>query len=126
MEDTIKVSQLKLTDLLSKDDLDISGEALNTSESARLLKQLNSNWDLNRQETPPVLTRSFKLKNYAETVHLATQISMIAVKYNHHPEIRYSWNKCSVIYTTYSCDDISLKDFVCALAIDSIELVKRL
>ena len=91
----------------------LATEAVNT-----LLQQLHDDWQI--QQQPPELNRSFKFKNYYQTMAFVNALAWIAHQEDHHPDIEVSYNRCIVHYSTHSIGGISENDFICAAKIDAL------
>lgn len=102
-----------MTNLLSQQcQRDVS--LLDDTEIQQYLGQLNDDWN---QENN-IISRSFKLGNYSETLALVNAIASIADQQDHHPDICFGYNSCTVTYSTHSVNGLSLNDFICAAHID--------
>ncbi|WP_455202730.1 4a-hydroxytetrahydrobiopterin dehydratase [Kaarinaea lacus] len=85
-----------------------------------LLEQLHDDWQV--QEQPAELHRSFKFKNYYQTMAFVNALAWIAHQEDHHPDIEVSYNRCLVHFSTHSIGGISENDFICAAKIDALLL----
>ena len=83
-----------------------------------LLQQLHEDWQV--QQEPPEINRSFKFKNYYQTMAFVNALAWIAHQEDHHPDIEFSYNRCVVHYSTHSIGGISENDFICAAKIDAL------
>lgn len=63
---------------------------------------------------------SFKLKDYHQTLLFINTIASLIHEENHHPDINFGYNHCSIYFTTHSTGGITLFDFICAAHIDII------
>lgn len=66
------------------------------------------------------ISRKFKFKNYKQTLLFINAVAAIAEKENHHPEITFGYNNCSINYSTHSAGGITLFDLICAAHIDQL------
>ena len=66
------------------------------------------------------ISRLFSFKNYLETIAFINAAAWIAQQENHHPEIKFGYNKCTVLYTTHSAKGLTLFDFICAAKTDQL------
>lgn len=97
----------------------VSGTApLPTDTVNTLLQDLHEDWQV--QEQPPEIHRSFKFKNYYQTIAFINAMAWIAHQEDHHPDIEVSYNRCVVHYSTHSIGGISENDFICAAKIDAL------
>lgn len=66
------------------------------------------------------ITRTFSFKTYHETLAFINACASIVHQENHHPEINFTYNRCTIKFSTHSVDGISLYDFICAAHIDQL------
>lgn len=100
-------------------DQSASGRALDQEEIALCLKQLNPQWQLNKEEQTISYTYSFK--NYYQTMAFVNVIAQIAHQQDHHPDLHISYNRCTVTYSTHSVGGLSMNDFICAAKINAAQ-----
>ena len=82
-----------------------------------LLKEINPDWKVSTDKDR--ISRSFKFKNFYETMAFVNVVAMIAHQQDHHPEMQLSYNTCRVEYSTHSVGGLSENDFICAAKIDA-------
>ena len=75
-------------------------------------------WEVSRDNK--LITRSFSFSNYYETIAFANAVAWIAHQQDHHPELRITYNRCHIEYSTHSVGGLSRNDFICACKIDSL------
>ena len=68
------------------------------------------------------ICRTFKFKDYHQTLLFINTIALIIHEENHHPDIKFGYNSCSVCFSTHSANGITLFDFICAAHIDQLIL----
>ena len=66
------------------------------------------------------ISKSFKFKNYYQTISFVNAIAWICNQQDHHPELAVSYNQCSVEFTTHAMNGLSENDFICAARIDAL------
>jgi len=88
------------------------------NRAVELLQQLNGDWDF--QQKPAQISRTFKFKNYYETIAFVNALAWIAHQQDHHPDIEVSYNRCVVHFSTHSIGGVSENDFICAAKIDAL------
>ena len=66
------------------------------------------------------ISRSFKFKNYQQTLLFINAVAEIANIENHHPEINFGYNYCSIQFSTHSANGITLFDMICAAQTDQL------
>jgi 4a-hydroxytetrahydrobiopterin dehydratase len=67
-----------------------------------------------------VLTKTFKFKNYYETMAFANATAWISHREDHHPDLAVGFNNCTVGYITHAVGGLSDNDFICAAKIDAL------
>lgn len=91
--------------------------ALEATNIARLHAQISS-WSLDADRK--LINRTFKFKNYYETMAFANAVAWIAHQEDHHPDMTISYNQCKITFSTHSVGGLSDNDFICAAKIDAI------
>lgn len=71
-------------------------------------------------ETTTTISRSFKFKNYQQTLLFVNASAKIAEQENHHPNISFGYNTCFIEFSTHSAGGITLFDFICAAHIEKL------
>lgn len=90
---------------------------LNADSLAQLLLQVNG-WQLN--DNQQLINKSFSFNNYCQTIGFINAIVYIAQQQDHHPEINFGYNSCTISFSTYSIGGLSMNDFICAARIDQL------
>ena len=91
--------------------------ALPMDKANQLLQQLQD-WSLD--EDQQIIQRTFKFKNYYETIAFVNSVAWIAHREDHHPDMEVTYNRCVVNYSTHSVGGLSENDFICAAKIDAL------
>lgn len=86
-------------------------------EADDYLQQLDSGWAIS--DNKKSIARTFKFKNYYETMAFVNLVAMVAHQQDHHPEIIVNYNTCLIEFSTHSIGGLSLNDFICAAKIDN-------
>jgi len=73
-------------------------------------------WKRDGQE----IVRTFSFKNYDQTVAFVNAVAGVARREDHHPEMTFGYNKCTVRYTTHAIKGLSENDFICAAKISAL------
>ena len=81
----------------------------------KYLKQVKS-WKLKKGH----LYKKFKFKDFKTTLKFVNQVSKIAEKEGHHPDIYFTWGKCNIELYTHAVKGLSENDFILAAKIDKI------
>lgn len=89
------------------------------SEAAKLLaREIDKDWSLSADNRE--MQRSFRFKNYYETISFVNALAWIAHQQDHHPDLEVGYNRCLVRYSTHSVSGLSENDFICAARIDTL------
>lgn len=89
---------------------------LGQAEIDRLLTGL-AGWELLGSE----LVKTFKFRNYYETMAFVNATAWISHQEDHHPDLEVGYGQCRVRYTTHAIDGLSENDFICAAKIDALQ-----
>lgn len=95
---------------------------LDRDEATALLGQL-SDWELT--EDAITIQRSFRFKNYYQTMAFVNAVAWIAHQQDHHPELEISYNRCVIHYSTHAIGGLSENDFICAAKIDALLITEE-
>ncbi len=66
------------------------------------------------------IERSFHFDNYHQTLAFVNALAWVAHSEDHHPELRVTYNCCTVRFNTHSVGGISINDFICAAKLDAL------
>ncbi len=88
---------------------------LSNDEAAKLLATLDG-W----QRAGDVISKTYKFKNYYETMAFVNATAWISHREDHHPDLAVGWGQCTVSYTTHAIGGLSENDFICAAKIDAL------
>lgn len=69
--------------------------------------------------------RKFTFTDYDQTLKFINAVAIIIKKENHHPEINFGYNHCSISFSTHSAAGITLFDIICAAHIDQLFITKE-
>lgn len=70
------------------------------------------------------IQRLYKFSNFTETMKFVHLVADIAESNDHHPDVTFGYNYCSIIYTTHATNGLSENDFICAAQIELIATEK--
>lgn len=65
------------------------------------------------------ITRTFRFRDYHETIAFVNAIAQIAHDEDHHPELNVGFDRCTVGWSTHSAGGVTENDFVCAAKSDA-------
>jgi len=98
-------------------------QLLNDKQIKQYLKQIPE-WDLliDHSENKDInsISRTFKFKDYQQTLLFINTIAALIHKENHHPDIKFGYNHCLINYSTHSAGGVTVFDFICAAHIDKV------
>lgn len=94
-----------------------SPKLLNESDVNAYLAELE-NWEIDNIKN--IIFHEFKFKNYYNTIAFVNAIAWIVHQEDHHPDIKISYNKCHVAFSTHSVQGLSINDFICAAKINRL------
>ncbi|MDB5774219.1 MAG: 4a-hydroxytetrahydrobiopterin dehydratase [Herbaspirillum sp.] len=94
-------------------------QALTPAEVDQYLAAL-SDWRLENGK----IVRCFGFGDYYETLAFINAIAYVIHAEDHHPELRVTYNRCTVRFDTHSVNGgkggLSINDFICAAKVDAI------
>lgn len=94
-----------------------SPELLNESEIKILLTDLEI-WQIDTKKN--IIYHEFQFKNYYKTIAFINAVAWIVHQEDHHPDIKISYNKCHIEFSTHSVQGLSKNDFICAAKINHL------
>ena len=108
-----------MTALLNKASRPRENEpALTRSQAQALLSEIPG-WALNDNTTE--ISRSYKFKNYYETIAFVNALVWIVHREDHHPDLEVGYNRCHIRFSTHSVKGLSENDFICAAKISALQ-----
>lgn len=108
-----KISQLKCIPCRGGDP------SLTDAEVAELLPQVPE-WQLVVRDGIPQLHRTFKFKNYVQSVEFTNKVAAIAEEQDHHPLIVLEWGRVTVHWWTHVVKGLHKNDFIMAAKTDEL------
>lgn len=97
--------------------LDQDSAAFNKEKIDVFKQQLSPTWEVLNSST---LKGEFPFENFKKGMKFASEISVIAEKEQHHPDICIHYDKVVVELSTHSIGGLSLNDFIIAAKIDEL------
>ena len=92
------------------------------SEIHKYLKKVDG-WDVKKNKNEIYfLEKNFKFKNFLESQKFINEISNIAEKESHHPDIIFGWGYAKIQIFTHKIKGLVESDFILASKIDKIKL----
>lgn len=92
-----------------------AGQALESAQVAAQLAGL-PRWRLEGK----ALSASFECRDWWDAMAFVNALAWLADRQDHHPDIGISGHRCTVNWTTHSAGGITLNDFICAAATDTL------
>ena len=89
--------------------------ALRDQQITSMLREIPG-WELSGK----TIAKSFKFKNYYETMAFVNAVAWISHREDHHPDLEVGYSACRVKYSTHSVGGISANDFICAAKIETL------
>tara|TARA_B100000959_G_C14568332_1_gene454697 strand:- start:118 stop:462 length:345 start_codon:yes stop_codon:yes gene_type:complete len=90
------------------------------SEIHKYLKKVDG-WDVKKKEDNTYfLEKNFTFKNFLESQNFVNQVSYIAEKETHHPDIIFGWGYATIQIFTHKIKGLVESDFILAAKIDKI------
>jgi len=86
-------------------------------ETINRLLPMVPKWKL---EDTTKIVRSFKLKNFIESMRFINEVAQLAEAEGHHPDIFVSYSYVRINLTTHNIGGLSENDFIVAAKIDEI------
>lgn len=66
------------------------------------------------------ITKSYKFKNFIESIGFVNKVAILAEKADHHPDILVQYNKVGITLSTHSEGGLTIKDFRLAGEIEDL------
>jgi len=66
------------------------------------------------------ISRTFKFKNYYETMAFVNALAWVAHRQDHHPDIEVGYSRCHVRFSTHAVKGLSENDFICAAKLNRL------
>jgi 4a-hydroxytetrahydrobiopterin dehydratase len=66
------------------------------------------------------LHKTFRFKNYHQTLAFINAVAWIAHQEDHHPDIQFSYNQCVITLKTHSIKGLSQNDVIMAAKINAL------
>lgn len=66
------------------------------------------------------ILRKFEFKNFKQTMFFINAAAYICEQQGHHPDAKFGFNYCEILFTTHDVGGLSINDFICAAKVDSL------
>lgn len=88
-------------------------EPFSKEEAERYLRELD-NWTLRENK----IEKTFKFRNFINSIKFVNTIADIAESEGHHPDIYIFYDKVNINLSTHAINGLSINDFIIASKID--------
>lgn len=92
-------------------------QPLSNDEAQALLAQVED-WALSADVKE--ISRTFRFKNYFQTIAFVNALAWISHQEDHHPDLEVGYSRCVVRFSTHAIDGLSENDFICAAKLDAL------
>ncbi|MCK6371504.1 MAG: 4a-hydroxytetrahydrobiopterin dehydratase [Gammaproteobacteria bacterium] len=92
--------------------------ALTPDAVAELMKGLHADWGLAADGRS--ITRSFRFRDYHQTIGFVNALAWIANTEDHHPDLEVFYDRCVVKWWTHAVSGLTENDFICAAKLDRL------
>ena len=72
-------------------------------------------WQLNEGQK---INRIYRFTDFEKTIDFINKVAQIATMNDHHPDVSFGYNYCSISYSTHAINGLSENDFICAAQIE--------
>ena len=66
------------------------------------------------------IEKSFRFEDHHRTLAFVNAVAWIAHREDHHPDVAFGYNRCTLRWNTHSVGGISLNDFICAAKVQAL------
>lgn len=94
-----------------------SEHRLGQARIAELMPELPG-WEL--VEDGHALSRTFRFRNFHETMAFVNALAYMAHREDHHPDLGVHYDRAVVRYSTHDVGGLSENDFICAARADAL------
>jgi 4a-hydroxytetrahydrobiopterin dehydratase len=91
---------------------------LERAAAEALLKQLTPRWKIS--DDGKQLHAVFEFRNYFRVLPFINSVAYIAIQEDHHPDIDFGYDRCSIRWWTHAVEGLSENDFICAAKVDRL------
>jgi 4a-hydroxytetrahydrobiopterin dehydratase len=88
---------------------------LTQPEIDEMMKQLEG-WQQHEQ----TIGKTYSFKNYYQVLAFVNAVAWMTHREDHHPDLKVTFNSCTVEYSTHAISGLSENDFICAAKVDAL------
>ena len=71
-------------------------------------------------ERDGAIEKTFRFKNFHETMAFVNALAYIAHREDHHPDLAVGYGQCTVRFNTHDVGGLSDNDFICAAKVEAL------
>ena len=105
-----------MSELAARHCTALEGQAPMTDAEVAAQLQAAEGWSFNAG----AIEKAFRFADYHRTMAFVNAVAWIAHREDHHPDIAFGYNRCSLRFNTHSVGGISINDFICAAKVDAL------
>ena len=105
-----------MNDLSAQHCQALEGHAAMTDADVAAQLQRVDGWSLR----DGAIEKSFRFEDYHRTLAFVNAVAWIAQREDHHPDVAFGYNRCTLRWNTHSVGGISLNDFICAAKVQAL------
>ncbi len=109
-----------MSDLATKHCVPCHGNVppIDLAAAVKLKATLRPEWQLTAEGK--AIEAHYTFRDYWRTTAFVNAVAWIAHTEDHHPDIHFGYNECTVRYWTHAINGLSENDFICATKIDRL------
>lgn len=88
--------------------------------SAEVEEHVRALADWSAVDNAGALEKTFAFADFHETIAFVNALAWIANREDHHPDLRVSYNRCVVTWSTHDAGGITKNDVICAARTDQL------
>jgi 4a-hydroxytetrahydrobiopterin dehydratase len=69
---------------------------------------------------PDRIVKVFEFPDFTVTMAFVNAIAWVAMRADHHPDLRVGYDRCEVAWSTHSAGGVTLNDVICAAKVDRL------
>lgn len=97
-----------------------SNAALLSETERHILLMQTSPWQYDARQK--ALHRHWTFAHFHDVMAFINAVAWIAHQADHHPDVTFSYNTCTISFQTHTVNDVSRNDFICAAKINALTL----
>jgi 4a-hydroxytetrahydrobiopterin dehydratase len=105
-----------MNDLLGRHCIPLEGQPAMDAATVREHLSRTGGWVL----ADGAIEKRFEFPDFHRTMAFVNAVAWVAHAEDHHPELRVSYNRCTLRFNTHSVGGISINDFICAAKVDAL------